>query len=102
MLRKKYKIIKDICFERVEYSEGMTDNTVCEDYECKFCGPDFDNRYCENIEIKKDSRVYSLQSLCMRTTGGINEPSEESHYSYIPERECYELDAIYKIKKKKR
>ena len=32
----------------------------------------------------------------------INEPSEESHYSYIPERECYELDAIYKIKKKKR
>ena len=93
MLRKRCKI-KGYVFIRVEYLRSDTeDTTVCEKQECKFCGPNFDDRYCEKIELKKHT---TLKVLC----SWIDEEADyrrDFKTSYIPDQDLYEID--YRIKK---
>ena len=95
MLRKRCRI-KNYVFRRVEFKRDYTEDiTVCEKRECKFCGPNFDDRYCEKIKLKKH---VTLKDLC----SWIDEEADSSgefETSYIPDQDLYEID--YKIKKKK-
>lgn len=95
MLRKRCKI-KGYVFKRVEFLRSDTEDTsVCEKQECKFCGPNFDDRYCEKIEIKKHT---TLKDLC----SWIDEEADYSYRedfetAYIPDQDLYEIDRIKKI-----
>jgi hypothetical protein len=92
MLRKRCKI-KGYVFRRVEFLRSDTEDTVCEKQECKFCGPNFDDRYCEKIDLKKHT---TLKDLC----SWIDEETDcrgDFETAYIPDQDLYEID--YKIKK---
>ena len=94
MLRKRCKI-KGYVFRRVEFLRS--DTTVCEKQECKFCGPNFDDRYCKKIEIKKHT---ALKDLC----SWIDEEADyrgDLETAYIPDQDLYYMDEgkIKKIEK---
>lgn len=95
MLRKRCKI-KDYVFRRVEFLRSDAENTtVCEKQECKFCGPNFDDRYCEKIDLKKHT---TLKDLC----SWIDEEADyrnDFETAYIPDQDLYEIDYKIKIKK---
>ena len=96
MLRKRCKIIKEYIFERVEFLRSDTEGiTVCEGPECKFCGPNLDDRYCEKIKLKLIGYA-TLKDLCYCIDIETDD-RDDFKTSYIPDQNLYEID--YRIKK---